>query len=326
MTSSIKLLYLVFLFITIGCTTVKKSGLNQYIESSNCNQENLFDYGTEEMPKPLHKLEIDERLLAHFSRSSLNVANAVGLLDDLHNYLEFSKNDLDSININERFDLLELRQRINYRVNISSLDVSAIASEIDCEEERIEQIANFIQQKEGKLETNLTVAAIVTGAIGAILSGVIVINDVEDNRVEYVGITAGLSEVLLGSLLLVNKRKIIFKHDRNLLQDLWERKEVSSVFPPSIWYYLNYTDPNDESVSVSEEIIDKWMKFGQLTDSKEKKKGKLIQLYFKDGGKYTSEQLINRANMHDQLESQINLMKQDLMLLSHELELFYANY
>lgn len=64
------------------------------------------------------------------------------------------------------------------------------------------------------------------------------------------------------------------------------------------------------------------MKFGQITDSKEKEKEKLINLYFKEGGKYTTEQLFNRSNMHDQVEAQINLMKQDLKMLGLELEKF----
>jgi hypothetical protein len=53
---------------------------------------------------------------------------------------------------------------------------------------------------------------------------------------------------------------------------------------------------------------------------KEKKKEKVYTLFFGEGGKYTADQLTNRANMHDQIEAQINLMKQDLKLLALELE------
>ncbi|ERM80620.1 hypothetical protein P872_12665 [Rhodonellum psychrophilum GCM71 = DSM 17998] len=43
-------------------------------------------------------------------------------------------------------------------------------------------------------------------------------------------------------------------------------------------------------------------------------------LFFGEAGKYTVEQFTNRANMHGQIEAQINLMKQDFILLALELE------
>jgi hypothetical protein len=46
----------------------------------------------------------------------------------------------------------------------------------------------------------------------------------------------------------------------------------------------------------------------------------LYSLFFGEGGEYTAEHLMNRANMHDQIEAHINLMKQDLKLLASELE------
>lgn len=45
-----------------------------------------------------------------------------------------------------------------------------------------------------------------------------------------------------------------------------------------------------------------------------------MELYFGEGGKYSAEQLSTRADMLDQLESHINLMKQDLRKLSIEIE------
>ncbi|MGK0639506.1 hypothetical protein [Thermaurantimonas aggregans] len=53
-----------------------------------------------------------------------------------------------------------------------------------------------------------------------------------------------------------------------------------------------------------------------------KKQRKNLCLIFGKGGKYTASQLINRANMYDQPEAYINLMKQDLKVLASELEKF----
>jgi len=59
---------------------------------------------------------------------------------------------------------------------------------------------------------------------------------------------------------------------------------------------------------------------GKLPTPKEKKREEVYTLFFGEGGEYTAGPLTNRANMHDQIEAQINLMKQDLKLLSFELE------
>ncbi|MCC5917712.1 MAG: hypothetical protein JJU02_10360 [Cryomorphaceae bacterium] len=58
----------------------------------------------------------------------------------------------------------------------------------------------------------------------------------------------------------------------------------------------------------------------KLSPTIEKRIEIVYALFFGEGGKYTADQLTNRANMHDQIEAQINLMKQDLKLLALELE------
>jgi len=49
-------------------------------------------------------------------------------------------------------------QQILQKVNLTSLEVSAIAGGLDCEEEKAEQLANYIIRIQRKHERNLTVA------------------------------------------------------------------------------------------------------------------------------------------------------------------------
>jgi len=135
-----------------------------------------------------------------------------------------------------------------------------------------------------------------------------------------VGIATGITEASLGLLMLFNNRKIDFYHQRNALREVWQGHAVSSNFPPFVWYYLNYTDPNQDVQSVRRQIIDKWKNFGQVSEREIEGGHTAIPIYFGDGGKYTTEQLVNRADMYDQLESHITLMKQDLKALSLALE------
>lgn len=64
------------------------------------------------------------------------------------------------------------------------------------------------------------------------------------------------------------------------------------------------------------DIIDKWSQFGQIDQDALH----ISSLYFGDGGVYTADELNNRADMYDQLESQIYLLKQKLMPLAAEID------
>jgi len=225
-----------------------------------------------------------------------------------------------SLTLEKRIEIVELSQRINQRINISSLEISAVASEMDCEEERADQIATYLKGKEDDAETKLTVGSIVVGAAGAIIAGALIVKGDAGNAPEFIGIGAGLTEATLGVMILLNKRKVEFYHSRNALKDIWFAPETSTIFPQSVWYYLTYEKPDCSTKSLRQQLVDKWLGFGQIADTKEKNKEKVYSLFFGEGGKYTADQLNNRANMHDQIEAQINLMKQDLKLLALELE------
>src|SRR5690606_15646675 len=111
-----------------------------------------------------------------------------------------------------------------------------------------------------------------------------------------VGISTGIGEALFGLTMLFNKRKIDVKHERNILKDIWEGPSTSTLFPSFIWYYLNHE--NEDKNSLRKEIIEEWTQFGQIDNAP----NVLTNLYFGSGGKYTAEQLSNRADMYDQLE------------------------
>jgi len=299
-----------------GCATIKDVNIRQQIMGSNCNQQNVYNYTEEDLPQPLHMLAIEKYLSTQLSYGNLNMANAIGILPDLTRYIDL-KRDLDTADLAKRLTILELKQRIDHKINMASLEVSAVASEMDCEEERTSQVANYLKGSENETESKLTIAAIVVGATGAITTGGVIENEAASNTV---GIATGITEASLGLLMLFNNRKIDFYHQRNALREVWQGNPVSSNFPPFVWYYLNYTDPDKGISSVRREIIDKWKNFGQISEREDEEGHVLTPIYFGDGGKYTTEELVNRADMYDQLESHITLMKQGLKALSLALE------
>lgn len=303
-----------------SCVGSKSTQQTSQLGKSNCNQQAIRLYTKDDLPKPIHQLHLDSVLINRFSFQSLNVANAIGLLDHLTEFVKLKKEYKSNPAIDRRLEIIELLQKINQRINISSLEISAVASEMDCEEERADQIATYLKGKEDNAETKLTVGAIVVGAVGAITAGILLASGEAGNTPEFIGIAAGLAEATLGVLILLNKRKVSFYHPRNALKDIWTAPETSTIFPSSVWYYITYENPNTKEKSLRQQLVDKWLGFGQIVDTKEKNKEKVYKLFFGEGGRYTANQLTNRANMHDQIEAYIKLMKQDLELLSLELE------
>lgn len=309
----------VFLWIILlaSCATVKDANVHQQTLASHCNQQNLFQYTAADLPKALHELSISTELESKLTYQSLNMANAIGILNELTTYMEVSlklPQEPRMISLEQRMLLLELKQHIDSRINRASLEVSAIASEIDCEGNRTKQVANYLINKINRTESRLTIGAIIVGSTGAILSGSLT----GHHASTAVGITTGVAEAVLGLMMLFNHPKIDFYHQRNILGELWTGNPVSDSFPPAVWYYLNYTDPAISKHSIRQQIIDKWVQFGQINTQTETPS--TIEIYFGIGGKYTADQLLNRADMHEQLESHITLMKQELRALAIELE------
>lgn len=316
--ASAVLLDLVALFF-VSCGGPGKIHFTPALENNNCAREFQYGYSAQDLPRPIHELNIDTILTNRFSFRSLNVANAIGLTDQLSEYVNLIKTQRAAPSIENKLKRTELSLRINRRIDNSSLEISSVAGEIDCEEERTGQVADFLSQKENETESRLTVASIIAGAAGAIGTGLLL--NSENNSDDYVQIAAGVAEAAMGMLILLNKRHISFTHTHNPLRDIWNGNETSQSFPASVWYYLSYYDPQKpDKHSYRYQIISGWMDFGQIATARSSGKRELVDLYFGDGGNYTVNQLQNRANMLDQLESRIKLMKQDLRELARELD------
>lgn len=182
-------------------------------------------------------------------------------------------------------------------IHLASLQVSAMAAALDCEEEVADQLAGILQKQTDKRETRLTAAAISIGATGALGSALLLGNG---NWPEIVGISTAITEVGLAALLFRNKQITWFEHEVNYLIELKSGRQSPSLYPDAVWEYLNATDSSGQS------RIDYLLNGWDLSDE---------ALYFGSGAFYNADQLRYRAEMHDQLEAQLSLMKQELMLL-----------
>lgn len=302
-----------------SCSLRNKIQVNGYARLVSCHQANSTPAQRPDL-RPLHELTTDSILLDKYSFRSLNIAYAFGFLPLLLQYEKLQSNRSSTeTDMDRRLKKIEVALQLSERIDLASLEISSFASELDCEEERITQVADFLKGKEKQKETRLTVAAIGVGAIGGVASGILSTRSDAGNSGDYLGIATGITETILGVLILRNNKKTELLHPRNALKDIWFGQAVSNIFPPAVWYYLTYKNPNQpEEPSLRERIIERWKSFNQV-DPKEL--NRFVTLYLKDKGIYDTEALYNRAKMYDQIESYVKMIKQDLTTLSYELAL-----
>jgi len=252
--------------------------------------------------------------LVRFSKKSWQLAGLLGVEKQLRELMTLEKKGKAAFTIEDRLHWLELKQFVADRVDLASLEISATAAELDCEEERADQLKELLREKVGNAERKITVAAIITGAATGLLVGVMNLSKSNENLSEEIAIAGGVIEATLGILSLKIDRNIQFEHPRNHLRDIWYGADSTANFPPLIWYYLDLPF-NENSPSLRESLKAQWLSLDQLS----LKDSSTYELYFGKGGKYTADALDDRSSMLDQLEALISLMKKDLQLIMKEL-------
>lgn len=296
-----------------GCANRELIRYQAQLESSSCNQWQPSTGAVGVAPGPYDPASVSPRVAAHFSPNSLRMAHAIHVLPLLDHYMAHLAVPAAERSLEERVELLELRRTIAYHCDLASLEISAVASELDCEEEKISQLAEHLNGLEQKATDRLNVAAIAVGATGALFTGIHFTDEDRDTRVDWLGIAFGAAEAGLGVAMLLTGKKAGIRHPRNALRAIHEGKDPDGIFPASVWFCLTNPIPGQqEDKTYRKQLMDRWQE-GEGQDGD-------LALFLGNGGTYTSDQLHGRASMYDQLESTIKLVKQDLLQLVQELD------
>ncbi|MGY6563085.1 MAG: hypothetical protein ACXITV_13360 [Luteibaculaceae bacterium] len=302
------------LILATSCHNTKSLPSNKISTADICNDNLVYSYSTEKLPNPLAATEIDTILLNHFSKKSLFIANTFNLIEPLKKYVSLSLKP--SLEFEEKWQYLVLKSNLQQALFSANVEISAVCSRIDCEEERVEQLADYLKKQEDRFSKNITVAAIVTGGLGAILIATLIDRG---NAADIVGAGVGITEATLGTLLFLNEKKIEYYNKINPLREIWYGDTTSSFFPPEVWYYLTNSDLSSEgnNESVRNKLINRWKEFDQV--NRKRNSVEMELLLSETGGLYTVQLLKTKAAMLDQLEAQVALMKNDISTLSREI-------
>lgn len=214
----------------------------------------------------------------------------------------------DSLNHNMT-KYLFLKQKISSRLLLAQSEINSVAAELDCEGERSDMAAHYLDGINGKRNTNFTVGALVVGAVTTVVTAIVKNNNVQNT----IAITGGLAGAGLGAMTINPKgKKVEYLHDRNLLKSIWKDPASNADYPDFVWKMLHEKSfSNTGNSSLAQSIRDRWLKFGfdgKIDADQE-------ALLFGTGGYYRADELHIRSSMTNQLQSTIRSMQQDLSSL-----------
>jgi hypothetical protein len=245
------------------------------------------------------------------SPRALEIANAIGA-DELASRIQTLDYEAARGSEGARLRLLELRQQLSERILLALLEVKSAAAEADCEEERADGLADRLQEMQEERVKRLTIFSLLGSGLGGILSGGLAWA-AQGTAAAIAGIAAGMTEAGFGAMALFEDIEHDFRHDRNLLTEVWEAPKNPGLIPVSVWRFLNRPLRDDpKRRSLRETLIARWREDGRLGEAGSETERHRIALLFGNGGSYTITELRDRAAMFDMLESDINLMSHDL--------------
>jgi hypothetical protein len=212
-------------------------------------------------------------------------------------------------------EVANLRAEIFYAISMATLDLASTVAHIECEEGRASEIAANLRDAEAEQTRRLTAFSLMLSATGAVAAGVLDLTDTNMTASSIVGIAGGVAGGVLGFATLAVHRTADFRHDRNILGEIWNGDRHPDV-PEAIWTYL--TRPQSGTSpgrSTRESLISKWKTTGRLGKDPANPSSERIALYFGPGGIYDADELEDRAEMLLEVRDVIDLMNHDLRQL-----------
>jgi hypothetical protein len=293
------------LLFSISCSSPKLINTSLKV-STYCEPSIQYTYSSYYLPiKNIDSIiQSDSSLTNRFAEHDIILINAVGILPLLQELIRYQ----DDLERDTRLEQIIIFQQIQNRLMQASTEISSIVAELDCEGERAEQLANYLDIRDENRIKKLTILSIVVGS-GVTVAGALISNNKTDDIISVAGglLSAGLG----GAAAFSSKLSIPYQHNRNQLTAIWEDNNQSSIYSPFIWYVLN--EPlfsNTKQISIRQNLSQRWKDYVLNKTSIEEQ-----NLYFGSGGNYKSTNLHARANMLNQLQASIRSINQNLQNL-----------
>ncbi len=320
--ATILLIAVLLLGLVSGCATRPTPLLHPEVVDRRCGPvspvHRSLNQNLSRMPVGSERLPVNPDVLAgRFSPQSQSIADSIGV-KDLLAQLTILKAEADQHGGAMTIERLHVQQQLSNRILLAFLDVARAAAEADCEEERADQLADGLHEVRDKRIRQYTLIAIVGDAMIGIVAGALELA-LQETAAAAAAIFGGSVATWFGLSAFFDDTHYDFRHARNLLQEVWMAPEEPALIPPSVWRHLTRPLPDDPAQrSLRESLIIRWRQDGRFGEAGSELEQRRTALFFGEGGSSEIEDLRARAAMLDLLESDINLMSQDLERLMEE--------
>jgi hypothetical protein len=125
-------------------------------------------------------LQGDTGLTGRFSKHDLLIANASGVLPSLRDVIRLQ----GQAGRDTRLEQAVLYRKIHNRLLVASTQISSLVAELDCEGERADQLATYLDQRDQRRIRDLTLLSIVAGAATTVRTAFLT----DENAEKIVGI------------------------------------------------------------------------------------------------------------------------------------------
>ena len=215
-----------------------------------------------------------------------------------------------------RQHLLELRQSFSETMMTTFFEVNSVAGQIDCEAIRANHVANTLSEIRDQRAQRYEIIAIVGDALVGVAGGALALG-AKQTVSSIADIFGGTLAVGFGLAAGLTEEEREFRDPQNLLRELWETPPKSTVFPETVWRFLNWpVAEKAEFPTIRQELIAEWQDDGYI--AKAGTSDRRTSLIFSSGGVYEIEDLRARAQMLEELKTYVDGMVHQLHLLSLE--------
>src|SRR5215831_18728135 len=214
--------------------------------------------------------------------------------------------------------LVEIHQQFADRLMMVFFEVSSVVNRVDCESTRANHVANALDELRDQRARRYEITAIVGDALIGVAGGAftIALQQTASGIADIVGGTFatgfGLAAGLTGG-----EHEFFHPEKTNLLRELWEAPQTPTVFPVTVWRFLNWPlNGEAEYRTRREELIAEWRNDGLIGEPG--KRDRRATLVFGTGGTYEIDDLYARAQMLEVVKTSLSVMGQYLYHLSQE--------
>jgi len=222
----------------------------------------------------------------------------------------------DAADLNARWEMLWLHQRISEKVMGASLEVDATMAQIDNEIARANEVRSLLSDKRDHTVSRANLlGAIVGGAVGATSSG-LQFSQSLTKPAAGVGIAAGTLSAgfAVAGIHAQNGKSARFEFESNMLAEIFDRPTLpNSRYPATVWTFLNEQVPSGPAgLTRRDDLMRTWVLVRRVDSLESRDKIGRLTSEPAEELKLSIDDFEDRAAMLQDVRARISYFKRDL--------------